>query len=100
MAGHAQAGTLGAIPLIVLTLAEGGYSDGDYDIPAAQLEKERKEGQAKLALLSTNGRQVIVHSGHNMELQASDDVTAATAKSLRRFGVMAGSSISFDRAVS
>ena len=75
-----QAGTLGAIPLIVLTRAEGGYSDGDYDIPAAQLEKERKEGQAKLALLSSNSRQVIVHSGHNMELEAPDDVTAAIRK--------------------
>jgi pimeloyl-ACP methyl ester carboxylesterase len=71
-----QAGKLGAIPLVVLTRAEGGYSDGDYDIPAAQLEKERKEGQAKLTLLSTNSKQVIVHSGHNMELQAPDDVTA------------------------
>ena len=72
-----QAGTLGAIPLIVLTRAEGGYRDGDYDIPAAQLERERKEGQAKLVLLSANSRQVIVHSGHNMELEAPDDVTAA-----------------------
>jgi pimeloyl-ACP methyl ester carboxylesterase len=72
-----QAGKLGAIPLVVLTRAEGGYSDGDYDIPAAQLEKERNEGQAKLTLLSTNSKQVIVHSGHNMELQAPDDVTAA-----------------------
>jgi pimeloyl-ACP methyl ester carboxylesterase len=72
-----QAGKLGAIPLVVLTRAEGGYSDGDCDIPAAQLEKERKEGQAKLTLLSTNSKQVIVHSGHNMELQAPDDVTAA-----------------------
>lgn len=72
-----QTGTLGAIPLIVLTRAEGGYSEGDYDIPAAQLEQERKEGQAKLALLSANSRQVIVHSGHNMDLEAPDDVTAA-----------------------
>ena len=75
-----QAGTLGTTPLIVLTRADGGYSDGDYDIPAAQLEKERKEGQARLALLSTNSRQVIVHSGHNMELEAPDDVTAAIRK--------------------
>jgi pimeloyl-ACP methyl ester carboxylesterase len=72
-----QAGKLGTIPLVVLTRAEGGYSDGDYDIPAAQLEKERKEGQAKLTLLSTNSKQVLVHSGHNMELQTPDDVTAA-----------------------
>jgi pimeloyl-ACP methyl ester carboxylesterase len=72
-----QAGTLGAIPLIVLSQADGGYKDGDYDLPAAQLEKERKEGQAKLALLSANSRQVILHSGHNMNLEAPDDVTAA-----------------------
>ncbi len=72
-----QAGKLGTIPLVVLTRAEGGYSDGVYDIPAAQLEKERKEGQAKLTLLSTNSKQVIVHSGHNMDLEAPDDVTAA-----------------------
>jgi pimeloyl-ACP methyl ester carboxylesterase len=72
-----QAGTLGVIPLIVLTRTEGGYSDSDYEIPAAQLEKERKEGQAKLALLSTNSKQVMVHSGHNMDLEAPDDVTAA-----------------------
>ena len=72
-----QAGKLGAIPLVVLTRAEGGYRDGSYDIPAAQLEKERTEGQTKLTLLSTNGKQIIVQSGHNMELQAPDDVTAA-----------------------
>jgi len=71
-----QAGTLGAIPLIVLTRVEGGY-DNNQDVPAAQLEKERKEGQAKLALLSTNSKQIIVHSGHNMELEAPDDVAAA-----------------------
>jgi pimeloyl-ACP methyl ester carboxylesterase len=72
-----QAVTLGAIPLIVLTRAEGGYAEGDYDIPAAQLEKERKEGQAKLTLLSTNSKQIFVHSGHNMDLEAPDDVAAA-----------------------
>jgi pimeloyl-ACP methyl ester carboxylesterase len=71
-----QAGTLGAIPLVVLTRAEGGYDDGQ-DVPAAQLEKERKEGQAKLAELSTNSRQIILHSGHNMELEAPEDVTSA-----------------------
>lgn len=84
-----QAGTLGTIPLIVLTRAEGGYSDGDYEIPAAQLEKDRKEGQAKLTLLSTNSKQVIVHSGHNMELQAPEDVTAAirrVVEAARRHG--------------
>lgn len=84
-----QAGTLGAIPLIVLTRAEGGYKEGEHDIPAAQLEKERKEGQAQLARLSTNSKQVIVHSGHNMELQVPDDVGAAireVVETARRHG--------------
>jgi pimeloyl-ACP methyl ester carboxylesterase len=72
-----QAGTLGKIPVIVLTRADGGYSDGDYDIPAAQLEKERKEGQASLTRLSNNSRQVVVRSGHNMNLEAPADVTQA-----------------------
>lgn len=71
-----QARTLGAIPLIVLTRAEGGY-DNNQDVPAVQLEKERKEGQAKLALLSTNSKQIVAQSGHNMELEAPDDVSAA-----------------------
>jgi hypothetical protein len=79
---------LGAIPLVVLTRAEGGYGN-DYDIPAAQMEKEREAGQTKLALLSTNSKQVIVHSGHNMELEAPDDVTAAirdVVEAVRRHG--------------
>jgi pimeloyl-ACP methyl ester carboxylesterase len=71
-----QAGTLGNIPLVVLTRADGGYGN-DLDIPAAQLEKERKDGQARLAMLSTNHKQIIVHSGHNMNLEAPAEVTAA-----------------------
>jgi pimeloyl-ACP methyl ester carboxylesterase len=71
-----QAGTLGSIPVIVLTRADGGFGN-DQDVPAAQQEKERKEGQAKLVQLSTNSRQILVHSGHNMELEAPDEVTAA-----------------------
>jgi len=47
------------------------------DIPAAQLEKERKEGQAKLLVLSSNSKQVILHSGHNMNLEAPEDVSNA-----------------------
>jgi hypothetical protein len=71
-----QAGTLGSIPLVVLTRAEGGYSN-DQDVPAAQLEKERKEGQAMLVKLSTNSKQIMVKSGHNMDLEAPDQVSAA-----------------------
>jgi pimeloyl-ACP methyl ester carboxylesterase len=72
-----QAGVLGAIPLIVLSRVSGGYRDGNSDIPAAQLEKERKEGQGKLVLLSSNSKQVLVHSGHNMNLEAPEDVSKA-----------------------
>jgi pimeloyl-ACP methyl ester carboxylesterase len=71
-----QAGKLGAIPLVVLTRAEGGY-DNNQDVPAAQLEKERKDGQPKLVQLSSNSKQIIVHSGHNMDVEAPDEVTAA-----------------------
>ena len=71
-----QAGSLGKIRLIVLTREKGGY-DADLDVPAAQLETERKEGQAKLAQLAPNGKQIIVHSGHEMELEAPDAVAAA-----------------------
>ena len=71
-----QAGTLGKIPLVVLTRAEGGYGN-DQDVAAAQLEKERKEGQAMLVKLSSNSKQIIVKSGHNMEVEAPDAVAAA-----------------------
>jgi pimeloyl-ACP methyl ester carboxylesterase len=71
-----QEGSLGSIPLVVLTRAEGGY-DNSQDVPAAQLEQERKDGQAKLTKLSSNSKQIFVHSGHNMDLEAPDDVTAA-----------------------
>jgi pimeloyl-ACP methyl ester carboxylesterase len=71
-----QTGSLGAIPLIVLTRAEGGYDEG-LDVPAAQLEKERKQGQIKLAQLSSNSKQIIVPAGHNLELEAPGDVASA-----------------------
>lgn len=71
-----QAGVLGNIPLVVLMRAESGYGN-DLDIPVAQLDKERKDGQARLALLSKNHKQIILHSGHNMNLEAPADITAA-----------------------
>jgi pimeloyl-ACP methyl ester carboxylesterase len=67
--------SLGNLPLIVLTRLEGGYTQ-DLDVPAAQMEQERKEGQEKLARLSSNSEQIFVNSGHNMELEAPEDVTA------------------------
>jgi len=71
-----QAGILGQRPLIVLTRAEGAYGN-DLGFPAAELEKERRSAQAALARLSTRGRQTIVNSGHNMELEAPDHVASA-----------------------
>jgi pimeloyl-ACP methyl ester carboxylesterase len=82
-----QAGSLG-VPLIVLTRAEGGFGN-NLDIPAAQLEKERLEGQAMLARLSRNSRQIMVRGGHNMELESPDEVSAAireVVEAVRRHG--------------
>jgi pimeloyl-ACP methyl ester carboxylesterase len=64
---HPDRTSLGKLPLLVLTRANGGYEDAD--VPAKQLEQERKEGQSKLAHLSTNSRQIVVPSGHNMNLE-------------------------------
>ncbi|HKR84248.1 MAG TPA: alpha/beta hydrolase [Terriglobales bacterium] len=72
-----QAGMLGNIPVIVLSRAEGGYGDAELDIPASQFEQERTEGQRKLTQLSSNSRQVIVRSGHNMNLEAPGAVASA-----------------------
>jgi pimeloyl-ACP methyl ester carboxylesterase len=69
-------GSLGQLPLIVLTRAEGGYPQ-DLDVPAAQMEQERRDGQAKLVKLSTNSTQVTVRTGHNMDLEAPAAVSYA-----------------------
>ena len=68
--------SLGKIPLVVLSRAEGGFTE-DLDVPASQMERERREGQAKLFGLSENSRQFIIRSGHNMELEAPEDVSSA-----------------------
>jgi pimeloyl-ACP methyl ester carboxylesterase len=69
-------GSLGTLPLIVLTRADGGYKD-DLDVPATQMEQERKDGQAKLVKLSSNSTQVVVPTGHNMDLEAPAAVSYA-----------------------
>lgn len=71
-----QKGVLGNIPLIVLMRAEGGYGN-DLDHPAEQLERERKDGQARLAQLSTHGKLETVSSGHNIEIDAPVEVTSS-----------------------
>lgn len=69
-------GSLGAMPLIVLTRARGEYGDG-LDVPGAEIERVRLESQRALAELSTVGTQQIIPSGHNMHLEATDAVCDA-----------------------
>ena len=71
-----QDGSLGNLPLMVLTRAVGGYGS-DLDAPAAELEAERRERQARLARLSTRGRLEVVPAGHDMHLEAPDVVCRA-----------------------
>ena len=71
-----QAGSLGSIPLIALMRAEGGYRN-NLDVSAAQLETERKQAHAHLAALSTRGKLQVVHSGHNMQVEAPVTVSEA-----------------------
>jgi hypothetical protein len=58
-----------SIPTVVLTRADGGY-DNNLDVSSEQMERERKEGQAMLARLSTNSSQIFFSCGHNLELEA------------------------------
>jgi pimeloyl-ACP methyl ester carboxylesterase len=67
--------SLGAMPLIVLTRTEGYKRD--LDVSAVELEAERLRLQSQLALLSSNGKQIIVPGGHNMHLEAPDAVSDA-----------------------
>jgi len=75
-------GSLGSIPLVVLTRARAGYSD-HLDVPAAELDRERLAGQASLVRLSTRGRQVLLETGHAMHLEAPGAVAAAIRVVLR-----------------
>ena len=77
-----QKGSLGSIPLIVVMRKEGGYGN-DLDHPAEQLERERKDGQAMLAQLSTQGKLETVSSGHNMEIDAPAEVSAAIREAVQ-----------------
>ena len=75
-AAASQKGSLGSIPLIVLTRAEGGYGN-NLDKPADDLERARLDAQRALAELSSAGTQRIVKAGHNMHLEAPDIVVQA-----------------------
>jgi pimeloyl-ACP methyl ester carboxylesterase len=69
-----QDGSLGSIPLIVLFRAVGGYDD---DEGGRAHEKARYAAQTALARLSTKGTSRTVASGHQMHLEAPDEVVKA-----------------------
>jgi pimeloyl-ACP methyl ester carboxylesterase len=71
-----ETSTLGAIPLVVLTRAQGGFRN-DLDIPAVQQEAERKQNQSRLAALSKNSEQRMVAGGEDMQVEAPDAVVQA-----------------------
>jgi pimeloyl-ACP methyl ester carboxylesterase len=71
-----QMGSLGKIPLIVLTRAEGGYGK-NLDKPEGELERARLDAQRGLVELSTAGTQRLVKAGHNMHLEAPEVVVQA-----------------------
>jgi pimeloyl-ACP methyl ester carboxylesterase len=71
-----QEGSLGYLPLLVLSREKGGYSD-NLDVPAATLEAERLAGQAALARLSRHGKRRTLSSGHQMHLEVPDQVAGA-----------------------
>jgi hypothetical protein len=75
-AAASQRGSLGAIPLVVLTRAEGGYGK-NLDKPEEELERARLDAQRGLAELSSAGTQRIVNAGHNMHLEAPDVLVQA-----------------------
>jgi pimeloyl-ACP methyl ester carboxylesterase len=81
-AAEPRDGSLGRLPLVVLTRAKGGYGD-DLDMPAAEIERARLDSQRALARLSSAGTQQIVESGHNMHLEAPDTVANAIAVVVR-----------------
>jgi pimeloyl-ACP methyl ester carboxylesterase len=65
------------MPVVVLTRAEGYRTN--LNVPAAELEEERKRLQAQLTRLSSHGSQVIVQGGHNMHLENPDAVVVQYA---------------------
>ena len=71
-----QKGSLGPIPLVVLTRADGGYGK-NLDKPEEELERARLDAQRGLAELSSAGTQRIVNAGHNMHLETPDVVVQA-----------------------
>ncbi|HEX4440417.1 MAG TPA: alpha/beta hydrolase [Thermoanaerobaculia bacterium] len=71
-----QEGSLGWLPLLVLSREKGGYADG-LDVPAATLDAERLAGQAALARLSKHGKRRMLSSGHEMHLEVPDEVAGA-----------------------
>ena len=68
--------TCGDLRIIVLAREKGGNDEG-HDLPAAELERLRRQGQTDLAALSSRGELLFVNSGHEIELDAPEVVIDA-----------------------
>jgi pimeloyl-ACP methyl ester carboxylesterase len=84
--------SLGNIPLVVLARTVGGYPEGMAVSPEV-LEKERRDLQADLALLSTRGRLVFAkNAGHNLHLEDPQLVVNAIREVVQRAQIRSRSS--------
>jgi pimeloyl-ACP methyl ester carboxylesterase len=68
---------LGDKPLIVLTATRTAPMPRFSDDQVAQLRKDHRALQARLPALSRNSKQILVDSGHFVQLERPDVVIAA-----------------------
>jgi pimeloyl-ACP methyl ester carboxylesterase len=83
-----QSGSLGVLPLLVLTRRHGGY-EGLGEPLASEMEAERRSQQRSLARLSTRGRQMEFDGDHNPHLSAprfTARIVVAFQREVRRRG--------------
>jgi pimeloyl-ACP methyl ester carboxylesterase len=73
---HSQKGSLGALPVVVLTRSElGNAPNANYSVEA--VDGQRLRAQAELLGLSSNSVQLVVRSGHNMQVEAPEAIVWA-----------------------
>jgi hypothetical protein len=61
------------LQIVVLAREKEGFDEG-HDLPAAELERQRRQEQADLAALSSRGKLSFVSAGHEIEVEAPDIV--------------------------
>ena len=75
---HPQKGLLGSKPLIVMTRAFAGYTESP-NYSAAEVDGQRLRGQTEQLTLSSNSMQLVLQSGHDVQLDAPGAVASAIA---------------------